>query len=119
MNDVEDIAGTIGILHHGTIRRVGSPKTLRDDFGLGNVLELEAADGAGFPPGTFKTSVVRQTETAPGGRLRLTLDPAEDLDEAIRTVLEICLSRGVRMRSFRHLQPSLEEVYMRLTGGGA
>ena len=118
LNDVEDIAGTIGILHHGTIRRVGSPKTLRDEFGLGNVLELEAADGAGISPGTFHTPVVRQTETAPGGRLRLTLDPAADLDGAIRTVLEICLSRGVRVRSFRHLKPSLEEVYMRLTGGG-
>ena len=125
LSDVENVATKIGILHEGEIRKVGTPKQLREEFGLGNVLELELSGGIEVVGSLFPSGVVqnvewpaeRHAERRGDGTVRLHLDPSKNLDTSIKEVLRTLIEMDIPLRSFRHLQPSLEEVYLRMTGG--
>lgn len=116
LSDVENVAGRIGILHNGTVKKVGTPKELRDEYGLGMIVEIQLRDGAATDTSVFEKPVVQSVEQAENGTLRLTLDPERDLDESMNVILSAAAQHKVPVRSLRHLQPSLEDVYLSLTG---
>ncbi len=124
LSDVENLATRIGILHNGRMRKIGTPTKLREEYGLGNIIEIVLRDQAVFEPSIFDTMksgaasdrIVEWVESRDDGSIRVHLNPAHDLDESIGRILRIVADNELPVRSLRHLQPSLEDVYLSLTG---
>ncbi len=121
LSDVENLATRIGILHNGTMRKIGTPRELREEFGLGNIVEVEprpdtTIDTSAFSDLTSVTSGGEEpVEMLDYGSVRLHLDISKDLDESINRILRIVADRKIPVRMIRHVQPSLEDVYLSLT----
>ncbi len=115
LQDVEDVATTVGILSRGRMMKIGSPGSLREEFRIGNVVALEGVELSGVPWESVQE--IEGTETTPDGAIRVRLSAAIDLDAGVRAVLGAILSSGARVRSVRVVEPSLEEVYMHYAGG--
>jgi ABC-2 type transport system ATP-binding protein len=121
LSELEGLATHIGILHEGRIREVGTPAELRKRYQVGTVVEVTAAPGSRIAPEQLSGAPVTRTEptgVADTEVARLHVDPAADLDDAMRTIMRRILDHRVPVRSVRHMQPSLEEVYMALVAGG-
>lgn len=116
LSDVETIAGRIGILDGGRLRDVGTPAELRERHGLGNVVELEAKGGANLSATHAWDPEVERSEQIAPNVVRLHLQPRCDLDATIGRLLSRLAADGVPVRRVEHLQPSLEDVYLNLTG---
>ena len=115
LSDVEDIADTIGILSGGSIRKIGTPAELRDEFDVGNSIEVELKKDADleriFEGLDFITSIRRGDANV----FQLDIDRRTDLDEAIRAILGKLVSGRIDVRAFRDVRPSLEDIYLSLT----
>ena len=113
LSDVEDLATRIGILKSGRIKKVGTPAELREEFGLGQIIEVEAADEIAEAFHVFRGA--EESVVVNPKMIRIRFPSDGDLDESVRRVMTHCLDQGVRVRSIKHLRPSLEDVYLRMT----
>ncbi len=116
LSDVENIAGKIGILNQGRIQKIGTPSELRDEFGLKNVVELEFRDGSIPKQVDWKLDRAETIERK-NNRIEILVKAEADLDEAMREIFRRVAELALPVRMLRHKRPSLEEVYLRLTGG--
>jgi ABC-2 type transport system ATP-binding protein len=117
LSELEGLATKIGILHDGEIREIGTPAELRDRYQVGTVVEVAVRPGSQIDWKLLGGSPERRVEVTGPDSARLHIDPAADLDEAISRVMRQLLESSIPVRSIRHAQPSLEEVYLRLTDG--
>lgn len=118
LSDVESVATSIGILHDGKLRDLGTPAELRERHGIGTVVEIVARPGAGLAAsGAGWDAAVERAEQIDSDTIRLHLAPGTDLDAAIGRLLATLAGRGVPVRRLEHVRPSLEDVYLSLTGG--
>ncbi len=119
LSELEGLATRIGILHEGRIREAGTPAELRERYQVGTIVEVTLAPGALPNPESLSGAPVTQVETIRETRtLRLHVDPSVELDGAMTAIMRRIVDHGIAVRGVRHLQPSLEEVYMTLTTGG-
>lgn len=121
LSELEGLATRIGILHEGRIRELGTPAELRHRYQVGTVVEVTGRSGAPLEAAVLSGRPVTEVEgvCGDGPTVRLHIDPGTDLDEAMAVVLRRIVENNIPVRSVRHLQPSLEDVYMTLTRGGA
>lgn len=118
--DVEDLATRIGIVSSGRMMRSGTPAELRRIFGLGQIVEVELADHArSIEAESVVAEGIESVSSASNRTLRFVCPSGVDLDASIRSVLRWCLEQSVPVRRVEHLAPSLEEVYLNLTGTDA
>lgn len=119
LSDVETIAGRIAILQGGTLRDVGTPAELRERHGIGTVVEVAVREGAAIstnaPDGCWDADVEHVEQTAPNV-IRLQLQPECALDAVMQRLLAKLSREHLPVRRIEHLQPSLEDVYLKLTG---
>ncbi len=112
MDEANRLCDRVGIIRAGKIAAIDSPERLKRTIDRMLIIEagfdrpVEAAVFAGLP-GIDRASKLGDTwrfETA-------------DTDAAIASVVTAARSSGVRILSLSTLAPTLDEVYLRLTGG--
>ena len=115
LSDVEDLATRIGILHQGTMQEAGTPDELRTKHQLGMVIEIVTATPSARDTIHLSDEAIERSESLGAETLRLHLKPNSDLDSAFHSILSSLVASRIPLRSVRHLQPSLEDVYLKLT----
>jgi len=111
LSDVQDVADRIGILSRGKIKQIGSLDELKKRFTTNNVIEVLLSYASDRWQKLGETQGVKTAEQATPGRVRLTLQPNADADEAINEVVKAIVRLGVRVQGVSLLSPSLDEIY--------
>ncbi len=108
MDEAQHLANTVAVIAKGEIVARGTPDTLGGrDIGTA-VIRFRVSDAAGAPPPSLAL-----TPTDLGYELR-TLEPTRALHELTGWAVE----RGVELEALEVARPTLEDVYLELTGGG-
>jgi ABC-2 type transport system ATP-binding protein len=111
--EVERVADRILILDHGTCIAEGAPRELLDRFDLGRTVDLTTDPG---DADTLLSAVRRAgaTATASGDQVTARLVDGPGL----ATLLLAADSDGITVRAVHTREPSLEDVFLHLTGRG-
>ena len=117
LSEIEGLATRIGILHGGRIREIGTPAELRDRYQVGTVVEVTVRPGTAVNWELLAGPPITRIDAPDGPAARLHVDPLIDLDDAISQIMKRLIAHAIPVRSIRHAQPSLEEVYLNLTEG--
>ncbi len=118
LSDMQDIADNIGILNHGKIARIGTPRQIQEDFKVGNVIEIERADEEPLCKDLEEIPSVERVESIDHKQL-VHLKASAGVDDAIHQVMGNLLAQRCKIRSFQLQRPSLEDVYMKIVGGAS
>ena len=119
LGEMEDLATRIAILHQGTIKRFGTPEGLRAEFGLGSVIEIESSRRDSLQADWFAGLPVERCQAQGRNRYLLHLTGGTPVETCMPAVMGVLARHDFALSSLRHLQPSLEDVYLALTGEGA
>ena len=117
LSDIEDVADRIGILHEGKLLKEGAPSDLREEYRVGTAFELET-DGSDIAAGDLDgVAHIKRLEFVDATTIRLHVETGADGDAVSAEILKALLAAGRPVRAFAQIRPSLEDVYMSLTGG--
>jgi ABC-type multidrug transport system ATPase subunit len=115
LEEADRLAQQIAVVDHGRIAAEGTAAQLKATIG-GNVLSVRLADATGAPDAGAALASLAAGEqplvTATDGEIRLTVaDPAASV-EALRRLD----ARGLPVTAIELQQPSLDDVFLALTG---
>ncbi|MBN1686382.1 MAG: ABC transporter ATP-binding protein [Spirochaetales bacterium] len=119
LSDVEDVADRIGIIHNGELLKAGTIRDLRNEYRIGLVFEIETDSGEGTQRILKAMDGVERVHATGSDTVRVHLRTGVDLDAMSRQIQCALLEQQMTIRSFIHESPSLEEVYLSLTGGNS
>ena|SRR5918992_1235366 len=111
MDEAQNLADDVAIIARGEIVARGTPATLGGRDTAATVVRFRLPEGAGELPDSLK-SIATATE---GGVQIATEDPTRALHELTGWALQ----RGVQIDALEVTRPSLEDVYLEITGGEA
>jgi ABC-2 type transport system ATP-binding protein len=109
MDEAEHLADRIAVIANGTIVAEGTPQT------LGGREQMHARISFTFPPGVALDGLPLRA-TAENGRV--TVESATPLAD-VRLLGDWAASRSIDLPDLDVRRPSLEDVYLQLTGGAA
>ena len=119
MEEADRLCERLAIVDHGRILNLDAPAGLKKSLPGGHILDLWARSSAPLLPRLERVAGVVRTETVASdaedgvARLRLFVDARDGLlDEVLHGVREA----GGEVRHVSLTQPSLEDVYIHLTG---
>jgi ABC-2 type transport system ATP-binding protein len=122
MEEADRLCGRLAIVDHGRILTVDTPLALKKSLPGGQVLDLWARARQPLAPRLREVPGVLNLEPVEEGgkedgleRLRLFVDPADGL---LDRVLHAVRDGGADLHHVSLSQPSLEDVYIHLTGRG-
>ena len=118
LNDVEDIANKIGILNKGSIMRIGTPTELQEEFQLGNIIEIIYAENSTLCLELESIKEIERIEKISNIKQLIYLNRDINLDDVLHKILSFIIQQKCRVRSFKFLKPSLENVYLNYVSGG-
>jgi len=114
LDEADQLSDRIAIIDGGRLLTAGTPAGLKDELGAGRV-DLRARGGDG--------SVARVLRELPGvtavervgedGAYRLTVS---HLDQVVPAIVRSCDAAGIDLASISTRRPSLEEVFLTITG---
>jgi ABC-2 type transport system ATP-binding protein len=121
MDEAERLCDRVGVVDHGKMIALGTPKTLIDSLGGSQIVELTIDVPAGASEGATLTEVAKALESAPGvqharaqvGRVILTVS---ELHVALPAVLAELRTRGLDLTNLSTHHATLEDVFVTLTG---
>jgi ABC-2 type transport system ATP-binding protein len=114
MEEAERLCDRVVLIDSGKVVAAGTPAELIEQHGGG--LRLEIDTRAALPPAWLgDIAGAREGPSAPHGGAFVVLVALDDLAAAAR-VLDRAASLGQGVLDFRLQQPSLQEVFLRLTG---
>ena len=116
MDEADKLCDRIAIIDHGKIIAEGTPEELKSSLG-GDVIYLKLHDG----PTSYRQfmQTLRQTNFngtftgVSGGTLTLTVKSAT---KTIPELFDIALKAGVKIEEIRYTKPTLDDVFLKLTG---
>ena len=114
MSEPEKICDRIGIVYGGRMVQIGSPNDLKHKVSELSVMEIETPN---ISPDQIKRlqdigEICNVRYEAPILRVSCEKD-----DELMERVTRILLSEGVKIRTITSKEPTLEEAFIKLTGG--
>jgi ABC-2 type transport system ATP-binding protein len=118
LSDVEDIAGTIGILGQGQMRYTGSMDGLRDRVQHDQKVRLELVEPFNNAQLLEQISGVLSVETISANEVMMRFQEGADIDGSIDQCIRIILAAGMHIRTVQPIRPSLEELYLNYSRGG-
>ena len=113
LTDIQDIANMIGIVNKGRIIKIGSPDELQSEFHIGNIIEIVYIQGGDPCPNLEDIEGIERIEIGASNKQFAHLKGDADIDDTIHRILRKITEHKSKMRNFRILTPSLEEVYLK------
>lgn len=117
LSDIEDVADTIGILNDGELLKEGTPGDLRAEYRVGTVLQLETDSSEETVGEIGSVPHIEKIDVVDDATVLIYVETGADLDEVSRVIQQTLLFVGRPLRGFFQVKPSLEDVYISLTGG--
>ncbi len=112
MWEAEELCQRVAIINRGRLVAVSKPEDLKRSFGRFRVVEVYFDK----PVKTEELSTTLGCKASPmGNGCRVYV---EDVDEAIFQILSFSRRRGLKIVSLSVSRPNLEEVFLRIVGGG-
>lgn len=121
MQEVEELCSRIFILHQGRIINCGTPQSLKQSVQKEDIVEIQIV---GMPPNLCeelqRVDGVRGVSQQPSPQdhlvnsLRLLLSKGE----GTKKVMKFLSQKNIQVQSFENVEPSLEDVFLVLTGKG-
>lgn len=119
MEEADQLCERVGIIDHGRIIALDSPQALKRSLGQERVLrlELDRVDDEVAPalrtlPGVSQVTVHQPLQD---GNWEVTLQMT-DVREALPRAVDAMSRRGIQLRHLQLIEPSLEDVFIALTG---
>jgi ABC-2 type transport system ATP-binding protein len=114
LDEADRLADRVAVIDRGTVIAEGTPAELKDSTGCG-VLHLRLRDAAERAQAT--QLLARVLDSVPHDELEPTAIaiPAPDPTQVVRALAELDRA-GIELASFSLSQPSLDEVFLALTG---
>jgi ABC-2 type transport system ATP-binding protein len=119
MEEADQLCERIGIIDHGRIIALDRPQALKRSLSHGPILRMEFEDAIDGVEAALRTLpgvsevLVREQPADGGWELTVHLDDAR---EALPLAVAAVSSRGARVRHLQLMEPSLEDVFIALTG---
>ena len=117
LSDVQDVANKVGILNRGKILRIGTPEELQNEFNIGNEIEIEYANDNEIFLNMDSLTCIQTMDKLASNKQVLHLKPEFNLDNAISQILSFLIQNKSKIRNFRTIKPSLEDVYLKYVRG--
>jgi ABC-2 type transport system ATP-binding protein len=118
LSDVQDVADRIGIMRSGAMVTVGTLDELKAGFAVNDDVEIVLSRGPARLDDVARLRGVSGVEPAGPLTYLLHLAPDADAEAVSHEALGQLLAAGNRVRSFRPLAPSLDDLYLKLAGAG-
>lgn len=119
MEEADQLCERVGIIDHGRIIALDSPQALKRSLGQAQILrlELDRVDDEVAPalrtlPGVSQVTVNRPPHNE---NWEVILQLA-DVREALPRAVDAMSHRGIHLRNLQLIEPSLEDVFIALTG---
>lgn len=112
MDEADNLCDRVAIIDHGKIRAMDTPDTLKSSIG-GDLIELEVAQPNGLSGDDLKSLPGVADVSLSGERVVIKALRGE---EALPTIISALLKSGVEIKRIEMKRPSLEEVFLSLTG---
>jgi ABC-2 type transport system ATP-binding protein len=117
MDEAERLCDRVGVVDHGKMIALGTPKELIDSLGGNQIVEIQLADGGEDAltslADALRTSRGVQNARSQTGRVVLTVS---ELHVALPAVLEQVRARGLDLTNLSTHHATLEDVFVTLTG---
>jgi ABC-2 type transport system ATP-binding protein len=111
MDEAQNLADDVAIIARGEIVARGTPATLGGRDTAATLVRFRVPDGAGELPGSLQS-----VATVTGGRVQIATD---DPTRALHELTGWALDHGIQIDALEVTRPSLEDVYLEITGGEA
>jgi ABC-2 type transport system ATP-binding protein len=118
LSEVQDVADRIGIMRSGAMVTVGTVDELKAGFAVNDDVEVVLSRGPARLDEVARLRGVAGVEPAGPLTYLLHLAPDADTEAVSHEALGLLLAAGNRVRSFRPLAPSLDDLYQKLVGEG-
>lgn len=113
MEEVQRLCDRVAILDEGRLLALDAPKTLVEELGEGLLV-------LGLPPSGVEAVTSCATTLQALGKVTardgLLYVEARNVNQALLALLDLCSVREIGLTSLQVLEPSLESVFLRLTG---
>ncbi len=111
LEEADSLCDSVAIIDHGKIRISGSPSELKEKVG-GDVLEIDVTNGASLTEFFSSIQGVKEVKQT-GSKYRIKIPRAE---EALPTIFEGISTKGLKIREVSLNKPTLDEVFLEVTG---
>jgi len=109
MEEAEALADRVAIMNEGKVIAVGTPEELKRTLGSGSVIHVE---------GILKGTELIMREFRAMERENFLRVSVEDARSVLPRIVEVLVENGSEIRSIRVEEPTLEDVFLKLTGRG-
>ncbi|MHA1199230.1 MAG: ABC transporter ATP-binding protein [Candidatus Heimdallarchaeaceae archaeon] len=119
LDDVEDIATSIGIINKGQLAKVGKPQELQKELMGGDGVEVTSPNINEKLKQIEKLALVDTVELDKDNSAKVTIMfvPDVNLDKGLIQLMDLFVNEQIIIHSFNYLQPSLEKVYLKYVMG--
>lgn len=118
LSDLQDIGDRIGILNGGRMMHIGTIDDLRSRMMVAKEIDLVLSKTPARPPVMDSLEGVSKVEDLGENHYSLHLEDGADADDVTYRLLRLLFDSDCRVRSLTPVSPTLEQLYMRLLGGG-
>ncbi len=112
MNEVEKLCDRIAIMDKGKVIALGTSEELKRMMSEGNIYELESSDAEKAKQALDDLGLVENLELEKG-KVRF---QAEDIDLIAYKITKSMKEQGIKFQNLKRIEPSLEDVFLYLTG---
>ncbi len=115
LDDVEDIATSIGIINKGKLAKVGKPQDLQKELMGGDGVEVTSPNISKKIKLIEKLPLVNTIELDNENDTKVTIMfvPNVNLDKGLIQLMDLFVNEQIIIYSFNYLKPSLEKVYLK------
>jgi ABC-type multidrug transport system, ATPase component len=113
MEEAQHLADRVVILREGRIVAAGAPATLGDQLGQETIIRFRLTDG--LTPDQIASAIGRRPEISGNVAKLASTEPQRDL----HGLLDWAEGAGVQLADLEVRRPSLEDVFLEVTGNGA
>ncbi|HSE28087.1 MAG TPA: ABC transporter ATP-binding protein [Gemmatimonadales bacterium] len=113
MDEAERLCDRVGVMDHGRVIALGTPRQLIASLGAEHVLEFATGDGPALDAGRLGRVEGVRSAAVRDGTWRLQVD---ELHRAMPALLAELRGAGVELSELRTHSPTLEDVFVALTG---